>query len=159
MKLGANCLRRGWKRPDMLRSVFALLVLSFGLTACMPDILGTKPEVKGLKSTAKTETLYNPETGTRVTLRAGDILIVTLKGNVTTGYFWSTYGGWDETILADFGNEYFNDPNPQQMSGVGGRREFTFRALKPGEVKLVFSHSRDPDKLEFEKEVFVTVTE
>ena len=68
-----------------------ILAGAFGamlLTGCIPDIMNTEPEVKGLEGAAPIQTFTDPASGTDITLRPGGKLNLKLDSNPTTGYYW-----------------------------------------------------------------------
>ena len=74
------------------------------------------------------------QNGSTITLPVGGELIVRLRGNRSTGYYWavaSTPAG-----LAAAGEDYVQDSAPAGMVGVGGVEQFKFRATRPGTGRL-----------------------
>ena len=120
------------------------LVASFALTGCIPDIMGTKPEVKGLTSALPVQNRTNPENGDSITLRPGGQLKLTLASNPTTGYYWTMVDG-DETVVALDDHFYTPDPAPEGLVGGGGRQIFTFRGLAPGQTTVRLSYQRSEE--------------
>lgn len=118
------------------------LGLSIGLlTACVPDILNTEPEVRGLEGAAPVQTFTDPASGTDITLRPGGQLRLKLDSNPTTGYFWYLKD-IDASQVDQLSDEYIADPAPEGMVGGGGHQLFVFEALSTGRSKLVLSHQR-----------------
>ncbi len=119
--------------------------LSLGLlTACIPDILNTEPEVKGLEGAAPIQTFTDPENGTDITLRPGGQLRLKLDSNPTTGYFWYLKD-IDASQIDQLSDDYFADPAPEGMVGGGGHQLFVFEALSTGRSELVLSYERHPE--------------
>lgn len=126
--------------------------LSAGLlTACVPDILNTEPEVRGLEGAAPVQTFTDPESGTDITLRPGGQLRLKLESNPTTGYFWFLKD-IDASQIDQLSDDYVADPAPEGMVGGGGHQLFVFEALSTGRSKLVLSYQRHPE------DVFETIT-
>ncbi|MEL7111385.1 MAG: protease inhibitor I42 family protein [Pseudomonadota bacterium] len=126
--------------------------LSAGLlTACVPDILNTEPEVRGLEGAAPVQTFTDPESGTDITLRPGGQLRLKLESNPTTGYFWFLKD-IDASQIDQLSDDYVADPAPEGMVGGGGHQLFVFEALSTGRSNLVLSYQRHPE------DVFETIT-
>ncbi|QNP74168.1 protease inhibitor I42 family protein [Streptomyces roseirectus] len=69
----------------------------------------------------------------RVSVRAGDDVVVELPENATTGFRWEVTG-LDGLELT--GDDYTPDPAPPMMVGTGGTRLLRLRAEKAGEGRL-----------------------
>lgn len=124
----------------------SLIALSLGaslLTACIPDIMNTAPEVKGLEGAALVQTFTDPTTGTNVTLRPGGQLNLKLDSNPTTGYYWYLKD-IDASRLDQLSEDYFADPAPAGITGSGGHQMFVFEALSLGKSDLKLSYERSP---------------
>lgn len=127
----------------MMKNLFAI-VLSAGLiTACIPDIMNTQPEVKGLEGAAPVQTFTDPDSGTAVTLRPGGKLNLKLDSNPTTGYYWYLKD-IDATHVDQLSENYIADPAPEGLTGSGGHQLFVFEALNTGTSDLVLSYERSP---------------
>lgn len=113
------------------------------LTACIPDIMNTKPEVQGLEGAAPVQTFTDPASGTDITLRLGGKLELRLDSNPTTGYYWYLKD-IDASKVDQLSDDYFADPAPEGLTGSGGHQMFVFEALAPGKSKLVLSYERSP---------------
>lgn len=123
-----------------------LIALTFGaslLAACIPDIMNTKPEVRGLEGAAPVQTFTDPESGTTVTLRPGGKLNLKLDSNPTTGYYWYLKD-IDASLVDQISEGYFADPAPEGMVGSGGHQMLVFEALATGKADLVLSYERSP---------------
>lgn len=80
--------------------------------------------------------------GQEVKLRKGQILVITLEGNPTTGYTWAVAEPTD--ILRQVGEIKFK---PQSdMLGAGGVQIIKFEALKAGETTLNLVYHRPWEK-------------
>ncbi len=120
------------------------LVLGAGLlTACIPDIMNTQPEVRGLEGAAPVQTFTDPENGTAVTMRPGGKLNLKLDSNPTTGYYWYLKD-IDASRVDQLSEDYFADPAPEGLTGSGGHQMFVFEALQIGKSDLVLSYERSP---------------
>lgn len=121
----------------------ALMVSTLGLSGCAMDVLNTKPEVRGLAGAAPIQTLSNPETGTKVTLRPGGQLHINLEANATTGYFW-TIVSLNENTAKTVSENYVSDPAPEGLVGSGGTMMFVFEGIAKGRSELELSYQRSP---------------
>ncbi|MEL7033524.1 MAG: protease inhibitor I42 family protein [Pseudomonadota bacterium] len=114
------------------------------LTACIPDIMNTKPEVRGLEGAAPVQTFTDPANGTDITLRPDGKLQLKLDSNPTTGYYWYLKD-IDASKLDQLSEDYFADPAPEGVVGSGGHQMFVFEALATGKSKLRLSYERSPE--------------
>lgn len=127
-----------------MKSVIAAAFGALMLSACVPDIMNTEPEVKGLEGAAPVQTFTDPASGTEVTLRPGGKLNLKLDSNPTTGYFWYLKD-IDASQLDELSNDYNADPAPEGLVGSGGHQLFVFEALSTGKSNLVLSYERSPE--------------
>lgn len=124
-----------------------LTVVFFGaafLTACIPDVMNTKPEVRGLEGAAPVQTFTDPASGTDITLRPEGKLQLKLDSNPTTGYYWYLKD-IDASKLDQLSEDYFADAAPEGVVGSGGHQMFVFEALATGKSKLKLSYERSPE--------------
>ncbi len=128
-------------KPSAVVCLFGAVALS----GCNPDLLNTKPEVKGLEGAAPVQTLYDPGAQSEVTLRPGGQLRIDLNANPTTGYNWTVGDGFDAFVIRLTGDEYTVNEHPQNVMGVGGRQVFRFEAVGTGETTLSLTYARSVD--------------
>ena len=126
-----------------MKTAIALALGAGLLTACIPDIMNTEPEVRGLEGAAPVQTLTDPQSGTDATLRPGGELRIKLDSNPTTGYYWYLKD-IDASRIDELSESYFADPAPEGVTGSGGHQMFVFEALKIGKSDLVLSYERSP---------------
>lgn len=126
------------------------------LSACIPDIMNTKPEVRGLEGAAPVQTLTDPEPGTKVTLRPDGLLRVKLDSNPTTGYFWSVDVSKTEFVEL-VSEDYFADPAPEGLVGSGGHQMFVFKGKTKGHTEIDFVYKRSVQDVAESKEIRVKV--
>ena len=81
--------------------------------------------------------------GSQVELEQGQILVVTLESNPTTGYGWEV-SEIQESILEQIGEEEFkpSDEGEPPMVGSGGWEIFTFEAISAGQTTLQLVYRR-----------------
>jgi len=66
---------------------------------------------------------------------------VELDGNPTTGYNW-TCDITPDGVVSETSNGYVQNDNPDGKVGVGGKFQFDFVSVAPGEAELTFSYLR-----------------
>lgn len=74
-------------------------------------------------------------------LAVGDIGIITLSGNPTTGYTWH-YEISDESVISPVCQSYITSAR-EGIVGAGGIYGWSYRALKAGETTITFRYYRD----------------
>jgi len=126
-----------------MKHLAAIIIGASMLTACIPDIMNTKPEVRGLEGAAPVQTFTDPATGTNITLRPGGKLNLKLDSNPTTGYYWYLKD-IDASQVDQLSDDYIADPAPEGLVGSGGHQMFVFEALAKGKSKLQLSYERSP---------------
>ena len=74
--------------------------------------------------------------------KVGEIIVIELDANATTGYAWAERPGRSDSVLESKGNEY--KPREMAVGMVGGPGKSFFRYLvkAPGKTELVFGYSR-----------------
>lgn len=138
-------------KKTLLLTVTALLV-----SACHPDIYGTKPDVPGLKATEDTGPKYylEPTDGITISTAPDRVINFDFDENPSTGFIWSVSS---TDGLTEIETTYTSDPNPGGMVGVGGTRRFSFEATGEGEQTLSFTHSRGNGEVVDRREITVFV--
>lgn len=81
-----------------------------------------------------------------ITAKVGEIIVIELDSNATTGYRWFELPGRTDSVLESKGNEYVTRPQPG-MVGVGGKTFFRFLVKEAGtaEIKLGYARSWERD--------------
>ncbi len=86
--------------------------------------------------------LTEGDNGRAITLKAGDVLVVRLAANPTTGYTW-TLAAVDEAVLHPAGEAgYTPEPAAQGRVGAGGTAEWRFVAAGNGTTTLELLYTR-----------------
>jgi inhibitor of cysteine peptidase len=85
------------------------------------------------------------DNGGRVALHVGDVLVVVLANNPTTGYDWYVKRR-DPAVLGFAGRRYVPAPNPKHLVGHGGTEYLRFRAVGAGSSGLVLQRVRPFDR-------------
>ena len=86
-------------------------------------------------------------TGQRVVAQVGTTFVIVLYEQPSTGYVWDLADGSDGAGVVDpVGN--FRGVRVTQQSGGGQQvsREFTYAAVKPGQVALKYEYARPWEK-------------
>lgn len=81
------------------------------------------------------------QNGKSVILPRGAQLVVSLKGNATTGYAWKVRSV-NKSVLKPLAVTYVPSPNPKHLVGKGGVYKLRFRALKNGTTVLKLAYAR-----------------
>jgi len=86
--------------------------------------------------------------GGQVVLKQGQVLVVTLESNPSTGYSWAVVEN-QNSILAQQGDSEFIQPEQSDppMVGAGGWEVFRFKAISPGQetLELVYRRAWETD--------------
>ena len=85
--------------------------------------------------------LGSDDDGEAVRVAVGEMVVVELAGNPTTGFEW-TEDDPVPTILERQSAEYVQDEAPSDMVGVGGTYRFRYEAVAEGEDVLSFTYAR-----------------
>lgn len=110
----------------------AVAVLSGGMVVGMMN----DDEPSGAPTTAM---LTLSDDGSSVTIDLGDVLVISLEGNPTTGYTWEPQD-LDETVLTLSGEPVY-EPASDAL-GASGTLTFTFEPVAAGEVDLTLVYHR-----------------
>ena len=110
------------------------IVLMFGLLLAALSACGASNEVN----------LDAGDDGSQVELNAGQTLVVSLEGNLTTGYTWEA-AELDEQVLRQVGEAEFK-PDSDAI-GAGGVQTLRFETVNSGQttLKLVYHRSWEED--------------
>jgi len=84
--------------------------------------------------------------GKTLTVKVGQEIIVSLKGNPTTGYSWSLAGIDGQAVALDGEVKYKEDRHPAGMVGVPGMFHAKFKTLKPGKSTVRLEYRRPWEK-------------
>ncbi|HVN54531.1 MAG TPA: protease inhibitor I42 family protein [Anaerolineaceae bacterium] len=134
--------------------LFVLLILS--LAACSipsaqavsandpPVVLQPTPVPQIQPTPAGDIYLSEKDSGMTVSIHTGETLVVTLEGNIATGYNWEAVRG-DHPLLEQIG-----DPHVEPYSslpGAGGKISLTFKAVALGQqtLKLIYHRIWEKD--------------
>ncbi len=105
-----------------MKKIFLLLLLAILLTACSSKPAGPT------------------DSGQTIVARAGEEFKLILESNPTTSYQWEIVKDTlDENLVQFIGKEYQSTSKPG-LAGGGGLDIWTFKAVKPGEAKIVLGY-------------------
>ena len=97
--------------------------------------------IAGCATIHSPQVLTERDTGHEVTMTVGQVIVVELPSNATTGYGWN-YRSEDMPVLEKTGSAYMENAHPFGMVGVGGTEIWRFRALKVGRQTLRLYYAR-----------------
>ena len=90
---------------------------------------------------ARVVSVGSASNGKSVSLHSDDWLVVSLKGNATTGYAWRVKCV-TKSVLKPRAVTYVPNPNPKHLMGVGGVYKLQLKALKKGTTTLRLKYLR-----------------
>ncbi|MCG2766855.1 MAG: protease inhibitor I42 family protein [Anaerolineae bacterium] len=79
------------------------------------------------------------DNGRKVEMKAGQVLVISLESNPTTGYAWEVVN-FEEGVLEQAGEPEFKADS--KLVGAGGVQTFRFKAAEAGEIELKLLHHR-----------------
>ena len=82
------------------------------------------------------------QNGKSVALHSSDQLVVSLKGNATTGFAWKIRSAGKSSVLKPLAVKYTPDPNPTHLVGKGGVYKLRFKALARDTTSLKLVYAR-----------------
>jgi inhibitor of cysteine peptidase len=81
--------------------------------------------------------------GGQVNISVGDLLIVKLDSNKTTGYSWNLSAISNTRVIAKVSDEYITPPpSDPPMTGQGGYEKWTFEAIAAGTANISMKYIR-----------------
>ena len=135
----------------MKNALYLLLVAVLFLTACAaPTPEPTTPSIDPAGSTMPALT----DPSQPITVNAGDIFMIVVESNPTTGYHWEIVG--DLTNLEFVSREY-TQAEPV-LPGSGGVEVWTLKAVSAGETLLVLGNYPPGEGATYEQEIQFSIT-
>jgi inhibitor of cysteine peptidase len=122
------------KQNTLIRWFVILSIALFVLVGCSSARAGEK-----------TVTLTDADAGKTIELQNGNLLVVTLDGNITTGFTWEMVPQ-TSAVLKQLGEPVVT-PESSAL-GAGGKISLKFQAVKTGQASLTLIYHRS-----FEKDV------
>jgi inhibitor of cysteine peptidase len=128
-------------RPMKTLSLLACMLLV--LAGCKSSDSAEPDEVIAPPSIAKPIMLTFEDSGQTIDLQVAQTVTITLTGNPTTGYEWTTTAFSNEGVLATLADGVYT-PNPDSpgLVGVGGTYVCTYQAAQAGEATLSLAYAR-----------------
>ena len=123
MRIGATRHAAGW--------VAALVVAAAAVSLLAACGSGDGSEPSSTPSTIEITPVA--QSGTTVEAKVGDLVVVSLDANATTGYSWEFTAGDTFTIE---NSDYVPDPNPSDLAGKGGTQVVKLKVTKAGQSDL-----------------------
>jgi predicted secreted protein len=133
-----------------MRRLLTLLLFyaPFLLLGCGPDAPPPRPR-PGYRDTSQP-----------IAVKPGQEFEIVVPSNATTGYHWRLKEPMNPSVGSFLATEYLGDPNPKQMTGVGGTEYWAFKALKVGTTKVVLRYSRtDRDSEDVDLRTFTVIVQ
>lgn len=123
------------------------LLLALALVAAGCDGAATTYPDTGEAEASEPVALGAEDNGRQVRLAPGQVLVVSLASNPTTGYSWEVIEA-DAAVLQQQGEAEFqqSETGDQQMVGVGGTETLRFAAAEPGQTTLTLVYHRPWEK-------------
>lgn len=109
--------------------------------ASLPNVFTGGASVSGAAPGDVDKTLTVKDNGSKVTLKTGDVLSITLDSNPSTGYSWKVSQN-DPKVLLPLGDPQFSLGGKEPMPGAGGTETFQFKALAKGLTPLTLVYVR-----------------
>ena len=96
------------------------------------------------------------DNGREIELKKGDVLVITLKANPTTGYTWDVLEPLDEQVMQQVGEIEFKPES--NLMGAGGVQIIQFKIVNAGQTALKLVYHRPWEKdVEPEKTFYVQI--
>lgn len=124
-------IRRASRTRGLLETAIALIVcgcIGYALLSAVEESLADSSQVV---------TVTEADNGNSVELSPGDIIVIALETNPSTGYVWQVESV--DASMVTLSGQGVSHPG-RQMPGAPGRQTFQFTAQKPGTaiLKLVY---------------------
>lgn len=96
----------------------------------------------GTSANGKTYTITN----TKISAKVGDVFVIQLESNATTGFQWGIAGSLNPAVVKKVSSKYVVGANPKGLAGVGGVEKWTFKAVGAGTATLAMTYTQPFDK-------------
>jgi inhibitor of cysteine peptidase len=126
---------------------------------CRAPLGGGKEKPDAKPDTSKPIALDKSASGRTVTPAPGQQVVISLKGNPTTGYSWSCAKIEGDAAVAVGKVAYVRDPSGPRRAGSGGTFVATFKATKIGKSKITLEYKRPWEKGKPAAETFTLTVE
>lgn len=134
-----NTTEKVFTMKHTMLPIAAALIAAFSLAAADSKDLGPNlPDPDKPVEIRVTSGDANKE----ISAKVGEIIVIELDGNATTGYSWAEQPGRSDSVLESQGNEYKPREMPVGMVGGPGKSYFRYLVKAPGKTELVFGYAR-----------------
>lgn len=99
-------------------------------------------------------TLTVNDNGKTLSAKVGQDIVISLKGNITTGYSWAVGRVTGDAVAAVGDVVYKTDEHAPGMVGVGGIFTAKFKAAKAGKATVTLEYRRPWEKNQKPAQVF-----
>ena len=124
-------------KHDILLTAITLFAAA-GAFAAGPDDL--KPNLPDPDAPVEVR-VTTGDAGKEVKAKVGEIVVIELDGNATTGYSWAELPGRDDAVLESQGDEYVAKQQPGMVGG-GGRAFFRYVVKTEGTTEIKLGYAR-----------------
>ena len=108
-------------------------------------------------ASAKEVTTGMDADGTQVDLKEGQMLVISLESNPSTGFGWHV-AEIDEAIIQQAGEtEFIQEESDEQLVGTGGMEVLRFEATGSGTTTLTLAYARIWEDVVPEKTFTITI--
>jgi predicted secreted protein len=128
-------------------------------TVDVQDLIVLAEHLFEMSPSTETVEVNEADDGGQVELKLGQILVVTLESNPSTGYQWELVEN-NESILKQFGQAEFkpSETSEPPMVGAGGWEIFRFKAVSAGQMTLELVYHRSWEDAEPLKTFSIQIT-
>ena len=113
--------------------IFSSILMILALVACTPKTAAANANIS----------IGAGDAGKTITLNKGDVLVVALNGNTTTGYNWFMQP-MEPSILKQVGDPVYT-PETNRL-GAAGTIALTFQAIETGQSNMTLNYARSFEK-------------
>ena len=126
-----------------MKTLSLLACVLFVLAGCESGDSAERDEVIAPPRVATPIMLTMEDSGKTTDLQVGQAVTITLKGNPTTGYEWTTTAFDNDGVLTTLADGvYTPNPNSPGLVGVGGVYVRTYQAAHAGRATLTLVYAR-----------------
>ncbi len=134
------------KKLWILTAVLVIAAIAIGATFAMADTGGSPaptptPTATPAHTTVNVNASYS---GSLVNLSVGDLLIVTLDSNPSTGFAWTNASISNASVIKETSREFKSGTTT--VIGAGGQDVWTFKAQAKGTSTISMNYSRSWEK-------------
>ena len=116
----------------------AILFAAVALAAADPKDLG--PNLPNPDAPVEIH-VTSGDANKEIAAKVGEIIVIELDGNATTGYSWSELPGRTDSVLESKGNEYVARQRPGMVGG-GGKAYFRYLVKEAGTTEIRLGYAR-----------------